>query len=116
MFACKGCRCLFIVPITNTGTTSRALAKYRPQVPIYALTESLVVARKLLLVWGVIPIEVASLSDTDAMLAQVSSILKNEIARVNRGHIRSHRRHAASCPRDDKYAEDRKGHLTEAAY
>ncbi|MGO9481550.1 MAG: pyruvate kinase [Candidatus Kryptoniota bacterium] len=68
----------FIVPITNTGTTSRALAKYRPQVPIYALTESLGVVRKLLLVWGVIPIEVASLSDTDAMLSQVSSLLKDK--------------------------------------
>ncbi len=66
----------FIVSITNTGTTSRALAKYRPQVPVYALTESLDVVRKLLLVWGVIPIEVVSLSDTDVMLSQVSSILK----------------------------------------
>jgi len=66
----------FIVAITNTGTTSRALSKYRPQVPIYALTESGGVARKLHLVWGVIPVEVEALSDTDAMLTQVSSILK----------------------------------------
>lgn len=66
----------FIVSITNTGTTSRALSKYRPQVPVYALTESLEVARKLLLVWGVIPVEVESLADTDVMLSQVSSILK----------------------------------------
>ncbi len=67
----------FIVPITNTGTTARALSKYRPQVPIYALTESVDVVRKLLLIWGVFPIEVGSLSDTDAMLTQVSSILKS---------------------------------------
>lgn len=66
----------FIVSVTNTGTTSRALSKYRPQVPIYALTESGDVARKLQLVWGVIPVEVEELSDTDAMLSQVSSILK----------------------------------------
>ena len=68
----------FIVSITNTGTTSRALAKYRPHVPVYALTENLDVARKLHLVWGIIPIEVASLSDTDAMLTQVSSMLKSK--------------------------------------
>lgn len=68
----------FIVTITNTGTTSRALSKYRPLVPIYALTESIDVARKLHLVWGVIPVEVESLSDTDAMLSQVSSILKEQ--------------------------------------
>lgn len=71
----------FIIPITNTGTTARALSKYRPQVPIYALTESVDVVRKLLLIWGVLPVEVSSLSDTDAMLAQVSSILKsNQLA------------------------------------
>jgi pyruvate kinase len=68
----------FIVTITNTGTTSRALSKYRPQVPVYALTESPDVARKLHLVWGVIPVEVESLSDTDAMLSQVSTILKTK--------------------------------------
>lgn len=68
----------FIVTITNTGTTSRALSKYRPKVPIYAVTESLDVARKLHLVWGVIPVEVESLSDTDAMLSQVSTILKTK--------------------------------------
>jgi len=73
----------FIVPITNTGTTSRALSKYRPHVPIYALTESLSVVRKLNLVWGVVPIEVASLSDTDAMLSQVSKILKEKSLAVS---------------------------------
>jgi pyruvate kinase len=35
--------------------------------------------RKLLLIWGVVPVEVSSLSDTDAMLAQVSSILKAKL-------------------------------------
>jgi len=68
----------FIVTITNTGTTSRALSKYRPGVPIYALTESIDVARKLHLIWGVIPVEVESLSETDAMLSTVSSILKSK--------------------------------------
>ncbi|MCL4540075.1 MAG: pyruvate kinase [Bacteroidetes bacterium] len=68
----------FIIPITNTGTTARALSKYRPQVPIFALTESVDVVRKLLLIWGVVPVEVSSLADTDAMLAQVSSILKSK--------------------------------------
>ncbi len=68
----------FIVTITNTGTTARALSKYRPAVPIYAVTESLDVTRMLQLVWGVSPVEVASLSDTDVMLSQVSSILKEK--------------------------------------
>lgn len=67
----------FIIPVTNTGTTARALSKYRPQVPVYAITESVDVARKLLLIWGVSPVEVESIPDTDAMLAKVSSILKS---------------------------------------
>jgi len=78
----------FIVTITNTGTTSRALSKYRPMVPIYALTESEFVARKLDLVWGVIPVEVESLSETDAMLSQVSDILKtNSLASSNDTYV-----------------------------
>ena len=67
----------FIIPITNTGTTARALSKYRPQVPVYAITESVEVARKLPLIWGVVPVEVESIPDTDAMLAKVGSILKS---------------------------------------
>jgi pyruvate kinase len=67
----------FIIPITNTGTTARALSKYRPLVPVYAITESVEVARKLPLIWGVIPVEVESIPDTDAMLAKVGSILKS---------------------------------------
>lgn len=67
----------FIIPVTNTGTTARALSKYRPKVPVYAITESVDVARKLLLIWGVAPVEVESIPDTDAMLTQVSSMLKS---------------------------------------
>jgi pyruvate kinase len=79
--ACSLATCVqasFIVTITNTGTTARALSKYRPQVPIYALTDSVEVARRLHLIWGVTPVEVDSLSDTDVMLSQVSTILKGK--------------------------------------
>ncbi|HEY9165430.1 MAG TPA: pyruvate kinase [Candidatus Kryptonia bacterium] len=78
----KSVEASFIISITNTGTTARALSKYRPQVPVYALTESLAVVRKLALIWGIVPVEVESLSDTDAMLAQVSSILKSKALAV----------------------------------
>lgn len=38
---------------THTGRAARALARYRPHVPIVAFTDSSAVRRKLALVWGV---------------------------------------------------------------
>jgi pyruvate kinase len=45
-----------IISLTETGFTSRLISKYRPEIPILALTSSPMVARKLSLNWGVIPI------------------------------------------------------------
>jgi len=42
-----------IVALTETGLTSRLIAKYRPQSPILALTSSAQVVRRLALNWGV---------------------------------------------------------------
>ncbi|MGC8654262.1 MAG: pyruvate kinase [Candidatus Kryptoniota bacterium] len=66
-----------IVSISITGTTARALSKHRPAASIFALTDDINVVRKLTLVWGVEPVEVKYISDTDAMLAQISGILKS---------------------------------------
>src|SRR5690606_28451987 len=40
---------------TQSGATARLLSKYRPKVPIIALTPSEQVQRHLMLVWGVHP-------------------------------------------------------------
>jgi pyruvate kinase len=45
-----------IISLTETGFTSRLISKYRPETPILAITSSTVVARKLSMNWGVIPI------------------------------------------------------------
>ncbi len=42
-----------IVPLTQSGFTAQVISKYRPQVPIYSITESKEVAERLCLVWGV---------------------------------------------------------------
>lgn len=42
-----------IIAGTTTGFSARAVAKYRPSVPVIALTGSVDVARRLSLVWGV---------------------------------------------------------------
>ncbi|MEN8206499.1 MAG: pyruvate kinase [Pseudomonadota bacterium] len=45
-----------IISLTETGFTSRLISKYRPDIPILAITSSIMVARKLSMNWGVIPI------------------------------------------------------------
>ncbi len=45
-----------IISLTETGFTSRLISKYRPCIPILALTSSVMVARKLSMNWGVIPV------------------------------------------------------------
>ena len=69
----------FIVTITNTGTTSRALSKYRPAGADFCADRKHRCREKTPSGLGVIPVEVESLSDTDAMLSQVSTILKTKL-------------------------------------
>jgi len=45
-----------IICLTETGFSSRLISKYRPACPILAITSSQMVARKLCMNWGVIPI------------------------------------------------------------
>lgn len=66
-----------IVSISITGTTARALSKHRPQASIFALTDNVDVVRKLTLVWGVEPVEVEYISNTDEMLTRISGLLKS---------------------------------------
>lgn len=54
-----------IVTVTAGGQTPRLVAKYRPPVPIVALTASERVRRRLSLTWGVAPVTVPSFESTD---------------------------------------------------
>jgi pyruvate kinase len=45
-----------IISLTESGFTSRLISKYRPEIPILAITSSTRVARKLSMNWGIIPI------------------------------------------------------------
>ncbi|MFN3925996.1 MAG: pyruvate kinase [Pseudanabaenaceae cyanobacterium] len=49
-----------IVTLTKTGATARNVSKYRPSVPILAITPHVGTARQLQLVWGVRPLVVLS--------------------------------------------------------
>lgn len=53
---------------TSSGTTAKMIAKYRPGVPIIAITDSISTAQKLTLVWGVTPIVTHHVKTTDEIL------------------------------------------------
>lgn len=73
-----------ISTITHSGSTARRIAKFRPQVPIVAFTESDEVRRQLGLVWGVRPVKIDEIFDTDKSVKLMEKHLKNH-GLVNRG-------------------------------
>jgi len=64
-----------IVSVTTSGATARLVARYRPAVPIYAVTASEQVARSLSPVYGVRALPVANVESTDEMIALIDRLL-----------------------------------------
>lgn len=67
-----------IVTITHTGSTAKSIAKYRPSVPIIALTDNDDVVKYLNLVWGVIGIKLERISATDETIENAKNHLKEK--------------------------------------
>lgn len=65
-----------ISTITHSGSTARRIAKFRPRVPIVAFTESNKVRRQLGLVWGVRPVKIDEIFDTDKSVKLMEEYLK----------------------------------------
>ena len=70
-----------ISTITHSGSTARRIAKFRPRVPIVAFTESDEVRRQLGLVWGVSPVKIDEIFDTDKSVKVMEKYLENH------GHV-----------------------------
>ncbi|MER2106196.1 MAG: pyruvate kinase [Solibacillus sp.] len=71
---------------TESGNTAKMIAKYRPGVPIIAVTGSVNTAQMLTLVWGVQPIVTSRVSSTDEILElAVDESLKSGF--VNHGDV-----------------------------
>jgi len=73
--AAAGLRACAIVCFTETGSTARQLAKFRPPVPILAFTPDIVAFRGLSLAWGVYPHLVERSATTDDMILQADAVL-----------------------------------------
>lgn len=65
-----------IIAFTSSGSTARRVARYRPEVPILAITPSQVTMRQLLLSWGVRSFRVAAASKIADLFAQGAKIAK----------------------------------------
>ncbi len=58
-----------IVTSTESGYTARMVSKYRPQAVIVAVTPKEKFVRRMLLLWGVMPVFVPQSSNTDEMMS-----------------------------------------------
>lgn len=59
-----------IVTATQTGNTARRVSKYRPPVPIIALSSDSAVVRQLNLTWGIFSVEIPTSRNVDETLAK----------------------------------------------
>ncbi len=71
-----------VISLTSSGRTARIVSKYRPSIPIIAVTDRAETLRHLVLVWGVRPVLIPQIKDTDSTLKGV----KEEL--VKRGFVK----------------------------
>ncbi len=73
--AARSAKATAIVVFTRTGRSARLISRYRPPVPIFAVTPSEQAARVLSVCYGVFPVILPEVASTDEMLAQMDSAL-----------------------------------------
>jgi len=66
-----------IVAFTQSGSTARRVSKYRPRVPILAITPSNFVSGRLLLHWGVHPFQIGAASTVDELFSTGAKLAKD---------------------------------------
>jgi pyruvate kinase len=65
-----------IVAFTKLGSTAGRVSKYRPRTTIVAITPDDVICRRLILYWGVQPVQIATPSSVAGLLATASGVAK----------------------------------------
>ena len=80
--AARAARVRAIVVFTSSGSSARLVSRYRPPVPIYAVTPSEIAAHQLLIHYGVFPVLAPEVGSTDEMLAQMDRVL------IEQSHLR----------------------------
>ncbi len=75
-----------IVAFTQSGSTARRVSKYRPAVPVIAITPVHEIAARLVLYWGVQAFQVASASSVDDLF-DIGSGLVKELGFARQGDL-----------------------------
>jgi pyruvate kinase len=70
-------RAVAIVAFTQSGSTARRVSKYRPRVPIVAITPDDVISGRLLLHWGVYPFQISAASSVDELFATAARVAED---------------------------------------
>jgi pyruvate kinase len=65
-----------IVAFTKSGSTAGRVSKYRPRTTIVAITPEEVICRRLILYWGVQPVQIATPSSLSGLFTTASGIAK----------------------------------------
>lgn len=75
-----------LVAFTQSGSTAARVSKYRPRVPIVAITPDAEVSGRLMLKWGVYPFQIARASSVDELFAAASK-LSRELGLAKSGDL-----------------------------
>ncbi len=70
-----------IIALTKSGFTAITLAKFRPQIPIFAFTEYVETARKLSFIWGVEPLVIPKKENDYQIEEIIEQITLNKIGK-----------------------------------
>jgi pyruvate kinase len=65
-----------LVAFTQSGSTAGRVSKYRPRMPILAITTAAVVVGRLMLRWGVYPFQIAGASSVDELFSTAAKLSK----------------------------------------
>jgi pyruvate kinase len=69
-------RAVALVAFTQSGSTAGRVSKYRPRMPILAITPDAGVVKRLMLRWGVYPFQVARASSVDDLFDAAAKLAK----------------------------------------
>ncbi len=67
-----------IVAFTQSGSTAKRVSKYRPRMPILAITPSEITSGRLLLHWGVYPFQVSNAASVDELFATGAKLAREQ--------------------------------------
>jgi len=75
-----------LVAFTQSGSTAGRVSRYRPRMPIVAITPDVAVAKRLVLRWGVYPFQIAAASSVEELFA-TGTRLSKELGLAKRGDL-----------------------------